>query len=248
MSERIGKSFRALVAASIAVRRVSRSPALWSALARSLSSTASLFGGLTYPCCSAGSGARRLRKRDLLRRGYYTGRRVGTYWVYEELREGVVVSLELPLDYLGAASTTFIFPAERTGGHACRPGHASAAPKSSSDCRRCSSAARFISTRTRRSPRRRWLSRVVVLSGSGLSAESGLPTFRDAAGLWRQYSWIELASPEGWRKQPELVLAFYNERRAKAWAAQTQRRASRDRVAGAEVRRGRDHAERGQPA
>lgn len=62
--------------------------------------------------------------------------------------------------------------------------------------------------------------KIVILSGSGLSAESGLPTFRDAAGLWRQYSWVELASPEGWRKQPELVLAFYNERRAKAWAAQ----------------------------
>jgi NAD-dependent deacetylase len=60
----------------------------------------------------------------------------------------------------------------------------------------------------------------VVLSGSGLSAESGLPTFRDAAGLWRQYSWVELASPEGWRKHPEVVLAFYNERRAKAWSAQ----------------------------
>jgi len=62
--------------------------------------------------------------------------------------------------------------------------------------------------------------KVVVLSGSGLSAESGLPTFRSAAGLWRQHSWTELASPEGWRKHPELVLAFYNERRAKAWAAQ----------------------------
>jgi NAD-dependent deacetylase len=62
--------------------------------------------------------------------------------------------------------------------------------------------------------------KVVILSGSGLSAESGLPTFRDAAGLWRQHSWVELASPEGWRKHPELVLAFYNERRAKAWAAQ----------------------------
>jgi NAD-dependent deacetylase len=62
--------------------------------------------------------------------------------------------------------------------------------------------------------------KVVVLSGSGLSAESGLPTFRDAAGLWRQYSWMDLASPEGWRKQPRLVLEFYNERRAKAWAAE----------------------------
>src|SRR5687767_7815797 len=62
--------------------------------------------------------------------------------------------------------------------------------------------------------------RIAILSGSGLSAESGLPTFRDAAGLWRQHSWQELASPEGWRRRPELVLEFYNERRAKAWAAQ----------------------------
>jgi NAD-dependent deacetylase len=62
--------------------------------------------------------------------------------------------------------------------------------------------------------------KVVVLSGSGLSAESGLPTFRDAGGLWRQHSWMDLASPEGWRRQPHLVLEFYNERRATAWAAQ----------------------------
>lgn len=62
--------------------------------------------------------------------------------------------------------------------------------------------------------------RIVILSGSGLSAESGLPTFRDAAGLWRQHSWQELASPEGWRTNPALVLEFYNERRAKAWTAQ----------------------------
>lgn len=62
--------------------------------------------------------------------------------------------------------------------------------------------------------------KIVILSGSGLSAESGLPTFRDAAGLWRQHSWEELASPEGWRRNPELVLEFYNERRAKAWAAE----------------------------
>ncbi len=61
--------------------------------------------------------------------------------------------------------------------------------------------------------------KIVVISGSGLSAESGLPTFRDTAGLWRQYSWAELASPEGWQRNPALVLEFYNERRAKAWAA-----------------------------
>jgi NAD-dependent deacetylase len=62
--------------------------------------------------------------------------------------------------------------------------------------------------------------KIVVLSGSGISAESGLPTFRDAKGLWNTYSWQELASPAGWQRHPEAVLAFYNERRAKAWQAQ----------------------------
>lgn len=62
--------------------------------------------------------------------------------------------------------------------------------------------------------------KVVILSGSGLSAESGLPTFRDAKGLWNNYSWHEVASLDGWKKLPEAVLAFYNERRAKAWEAE----------------------------
>jgi NAD-dependent deacetylase len=62
--------------------------------------------------------------------------------------------------------------------------------------------------------------KIVVLSGSGISAESGLPTFRDSDGLWRNHDWRKLASPEGWRAQPELVLEFYNERRAKAADAQ----------------------------
>jgi NAD-dependent deacetylase len=62
--------------------------------------------------------------------------------------------------------------------------------------------------------------RIVILSGSGLSAESGLPTFRDSAGLWNQYDWRELASPEGWRSRPDIVLAFYNEQRARAGSAQ----------------------------
>lgn len=62
--------------------------------------------------------------------------------------------------------------------------------------------------------------KVVVLSGSGISAESGLPTFRDAKGLWNSHSWQELASPAGWQRHPEAVLAFYNERREKAWQAQ----------------------------
>ena len=61
--------------------------------------------------------------------------------------------------------------------------------------------------------------KIVVLSGSGVSAESGLPTFRDANGLWRNHRWEEVASPEGWRKYPGLVLEFYNERRVQAWNA-----------------------------
>jgi NAD-dependent deacetylase len=58
--------------------------------------------------------------------------------------------------------------------------------------------------------------KIVIISGSGLSAESGLPTFRDSNGLWNEYSWSEVASPEGWKARPEAVLAFYNERRLKA--------------------------------
>lgn len=61
--------------------------------------------------------------------------------------------------------------------------------------------------------------KIVVLSGSGVSAESGLSTFRDANGLWKQFTWQEVASPEGWATRPEAVLAFYNERRQKAWDA-----------------------------
>ncbi|PJJ17478.1 NAD-dependent deacylase [Janthinobacterium lividum] len=58
--------------------------------------------------------------------------------------------------------------------------------------------------------------KIVVLSGSGISAESGLPTFRDSNGLWKTYSWEEVASPDGWNCRPEAVLEFYNERRLKA--------------------------------
>ncbi|PIV49127.1 MAG: NAD-dependent protein deacylase [Flavobacteriaceae bacterium CG02_land_8_20_14_3_00_34_13] len=55
---------------------------------------------------------------------------------------------------------------------------------------------------------------VVVLTGAGISAESGISTFRDAGGLWDGYDFKEVASPEGWRKNPALVLDFYNKRRA----------------------------------
>ena len=54
---------------------------------------------------------------------------------------------------------------------------------------------------------------VVVLSGAGISAESGLGTFRDVDGLWDQYDISEVATPEAWVKNPKLVLDFYNIRR-----------------------------------
>ncbi|MDI1232671.1 MAG: NAD-dependent deacylase [bacterium] len=54
---------------------------------------------------------------------------------------------------------------------------------------------------------------IVILSGAGMSAESGISTFRDAGGLWEGHDIMEVASPEGWRKNPELVTEFYNKRR-----------------------------------
>lgn len=54
---------------------------------------------------------------------------------------------------------------------------------------------------------------IVVLSGAGMSAESGISTFRDKNGLWENHDIMEVASPEGWHKNPKLVLEFYNQRR-----------------------------------
>lgn len=54
---------------------------------------------------------------------------------------------------------------------------------------------------------------IVVLSGAGISAESGLRTFRDTDGLWENYSLEDVATPRGWRANPQLVLNFYNQRR-----------------------------------
>jgi len=55
--------------------------------------------------------------------------------------------------------------------------------------------------------------RLVVLSGAGISAESGIKTFRDMEGLWNQYDITEVASMQAWEKNKKLVLNFYNERR-----------------------------------
>ena len=57
------------------------------------------------------------------------------------------------------------------------------------------------------------MKKLVVLTGAGISAESGIKTFRGSGGLWEGYDVMEVASPEGWQKNPELVLDFYNQRR-----------------------------------
>ncbi len=61
--------------------------------------------------------------------------------------------------------------------------------------------------------------KIVVLSGAGMSAPSGLATFRDANGLWAQHHIEDVATPEAWARNPQLVLDFYNARRAQACAA-----------------------------
>jgi NAD-dependent deacetylase len=58
------------------------------------------------------------------------------------------------------------------------------------------------------------MKKLVVLTGSGISSESGLKTFRDSGGLWENYDVMEVASFDGWTRNMELVLRFYNERRA----------------------------------
>ncbi len=62
--------------------------------------------------------------------------------------------------------------------------------------------------------------KLVVLSGAGVSAESGLKTFRDSDGLWEGYEVTEVATPGAWRRNPELVLSFYNMRRQNVLAAE----------------------------
>jgi NAD-dependent deacetylase len=61
--------------------------------------------------------------------------------------------------------------------------------------------------------------KVVVLTGAGISAESGLKTFRDAGGLWEGHNVYDVATPEAWQRNPELVQQFYNERRKSVLAA-----------------------------
>ncbi len=60
------------------------------------------------------------------------------------------------------------------------------------------------------------MKKLVVLTGAGVSAESGIATFRDSGGLWEGHRVEDVATPEGWRRNPEKVLEFYNQRRKQA--------------------------------
>src|SRR5450830_1383077 len=57
------------------------------------------------------------------------------------------------------------------------------------------------------------MKRLVILTGAGMSAESGINTFRDTGGLWEKYKIDDVATPNAWRRDPALVLDFYNQRR-----------------------------------
>lgn len=57
------------------------------------------------------------------------------------------------------------------------------------------------------------MKKIVILTGAGMSAESGIRTFRDGDGLWRTHKFHDLATPEAWNRNPQLVLDFYNDRR-----------------------------------
>src|SRR6201998_1141770 len=61
--------------------------------------------------------------------------------------------------------------------------------------------------------------RIVVFTGAGMSAESGIKTFRDSGGLWEEYKLEDVATPEAWQRNPKLVLDFYNQRRKQVMEA-----------------------------
>ena len=67
------------------------------------------------------------------------------------------------------------------------------------------------------------MKKLVVFTGAGISQESGIKTFRDSGGLWEEYKISDVCSPEAWKKDPELVLEFYNKRRKQALEAMPNR-------------------------
>lgn len=67
------------------------------------------------------------------------------------------------------------------------------------------------------------MKRLVILTGAGMSSESGIKTFRDSGGLWEEYDVTEVATPAAWVKNRDLVLRFYNERRQQLAASKPNR-------------------------
>ena len=64
------------------------------------------------------------------------------------------------------------------------------------------------------------MKKIVVLTGAGMSAESGLKTFRDSDGLWENHNVYDVATPEAWERDPEMVIKFYNDRRKQVRVAE----------------------------
>src|ERR1700741_4813035 len=67
------------------------------------------------------------------------------------------------------------------------------------------------------------MKKIAVLTGAGISAESGIKTFRDSNGLWEEHRVEDVASPEGWARNKDLVLDFYNQRRRQLLQCQPNR-------------------------
>ena len=67
------------------------------------------------------------------------------------------------------------------------------------------------------------MQKLVVFSGAGVSADSGLKTFRDSDGLWEEYNVYDVATPEAWEKDQKMVLEFYNKRRKQIVEAKSNR-------------------------
>jgi NAD-dependent deacetylase len=65
--------------------------------------------------------------------------------------------------------------------------------------------------------------KIIVFTGAGMSAESGIRTFRDSGGLWEEYKLEDVATPEAWQRNPKLVLEFYNQRRQQVMEAKPNR-------------------------
>jgi NAD-dependent deacetylase len=88
------------------------------------------------------------------------------------------------------------------------------------------------------------MKKVVVFTGAGISAESGLKTFRGDGGLWEGHRVEDVATPEAWAKNPALVLEFYNQRRQQVRAAEPNAAPKSACRSGAGLRRADHYAKR----